>query len=329
MKKAYLFLFLMIPLLSQAQYAKYGLMEWFTNTYCGICSSRNPALQAVYDQNEQILHRITIHPSVPYQQCTLYGFNKEDNGARQTFYNVGATPTIYLNGVRTSTTASVFADDIANQSAQTSPLAIEVEESGSGSSRSAKITVKVAADLPAGDYRLMVALLEKNLDFNAPNGENKHFDVLRDYISAADGDVFTPPSANSSTTLSYDYNIPSGVSENEAYILAYLQNVETREVLNSGTRFDETTTALTDISIQADLKTFPNPAKSQLNVSVGNEYKIHGLEVFNQVGQQLRQIQLDIPEGYYSLNIDDLPIGAYLLKVDLGAGTTTSRFVKE
>lgn len=315
--------------MSQAQYAKYGLVEWFTNSFCGICSSRNPALQTVYDQNEKLLHRITIHPSVPYQQCTLYGFNKEDNGARQSYYKVGATPTIYLNGVRSSTTASVFASDIAGQSSQTSSLAIEVEEIGSGSSRNAKITVKVAAEPPSGDYRLMVALLEKNLDFNAPNGETKHFDVLRDFISSAEGDVFTMPAANSNVTLSFDYDIPSGVNEGEAYILAYIQNVESREILNSGTKFDETTTALTDLALEADLKTFPNPAKTQLNVSVGDEYKIHGLEVYNQVGQQLRQVKLNTPEGYVSLSIQDLPTGNYLLKVDLGAAKTTIRFVKE
>ena len=141
--------------------------------------------------------------------------------------------------------------------------------------------------------------------------------------------MFTPPAANSSTTLSYDYDVPSGVNESEAYILAYIQNVESREVLNSGTKFDETTTALTDLALEADLKTFPNPATSALNVSVGNEYKIHGLEVFNQVGQRLRQVKLNTAEGYYSLSIQDLPTGNYVLKVDFGAADTTIRFVKE
>ncbi|NND35069.1 MAG: Omp28-related outer membrane protein [Saprospiraceae bacterium] len=325
MKKVYLLLLLILPFIAEAQYAKYGLVEWFTNTYCGICSSRNPALQSVYDQHAQNLHRITIHPSVPYQQCSLYNFNTEDNGARQSYYNVGATPTLYLNGIRTSSSSSAFSNDIANLAGQTSPISLEVEE-GLGT---AIITVKAAGDVPAGSYRIMVALLEKKLDFNAPNGETEHYDVLRDFISAAEGDEITMPAAGTSLTLNYNYSVPSGVNPSEAYILAYIQNIESNEILNSGTRFDEASTALTDLAIESDLRTFPNPATSQLNISVGNDYRIHGFQVFNHVGQRLKSAQLNVAEARYTIDIEDLPIGAYLINVDLGEENAAIRFVKE
>ena len=325
MKKVYLLLMFMLPLIVEAQHAKYGLVEWFTNTYCGICSSRNPALQSVFDQNVEKLHRITIHPSVPYSQCSFYNFNKEDNGARQAYYSVSGTPSLFLNGVRTSSTSSGFADDISKLSGQTSPISIEVEE-GLGS---VQITINAAAEVPSGSYRIMVAILEQTVDFNAPNGETKHYDVLRDYISSAEGDEVTIPAAGTSTTLNYSFSVPSGVDPSQAYILAYIQNIETNEILNSGTKFDEVSTALTDLAIESGLRTFPNPANSYLTVSVGTDYKIHGFELFNHVGQRMRSSQFDSPETQHTISIEDLPTGTYLIDVDLGADKAAIRFMKD
>ena len=170
MKKLYLLLFLILPLLADAQYAKYQLVEWFTNTYCGICANRNPSLRTVYNQYSSQLHRITIHPDVPYPQCPLYNFNQEDNGARQSYYNIGATPSIILNGIRSSSSDQIFEDDIKDHLDETSPLALEVAEDV-GNSPVINITIKAASTVPQGDYKLFVALLEQSVALQANNGE--------------------------------------------------------------------------------------------------------------------------------------------------------------
>lgn len=326
MKIRYLLIFAILPYLTQAQYDKYVLIEWFTNTYCGICSSKNPGLQEIYDAYTTGLHRLTIHPDVPYPQCSLHNFNPDDNSARQSYYNVGATPSVFMNGngVSTSTPLS-FADAINARIEETSPISVLVDESGANQ---AKVTIHSASDL-SGDYRLFVAVVEKHLDFEAPNGEDEHFDILRDFVSSTEGDPITLPQAGEMKVFDYSFTIPNGVAAEEAYILAFVQNYDSKEILNSGTRFDEVTTGLQDIVTKSGLEAFPNPVDDQFNVRVGNGYRIQQIDLFSQTGQKLKSMTLETPEESTTLFTSDLPSGTYLLKVDLGAETGSIKIVKK
>jgi hypothetical protein len=327
MRKLYLLLFLVLPFLAEAQYAKYELVEWFTNTWCPICSSRNPALRSVYDQYSN-LHRITIHPSVPYPQCPLYNFNKEDNDARKQYYGVSGTPTLFINGIRSSNSAGAFESDIQDQQNQVSPVAVEVAEQV-GSSRSAKVTIRSQGGVPDGNYRLFVALLEESVDLTGQNGETVHPDVLRKFLSSAMGDDFTMPAAGQSSTIDYEYSVPAGVNPDKAYVLAFVQDITSRAILNSGTKFDEVTTGLVDVSIEAELRAFPNPSSEFINVSVGKDYRFQNLEVLNHLGQKLRTISLDGPENMVTIPTSDLSPGTYLIQVDLGNQKGLVRFIKK
>lgn len=327
MRKLYLSLFLVLPFLAEAQYAKYELVEWFTNTYCGICSSRNPALRTVYNEYSN-LHRITIHPSVPYPQCPLYNFNKEDNEARKQYYGVSGTPTLFINGIRSSNSAGVFENDIKAQQNQLSPIAVEVVEQ-TEAGRSAKITIKSQGGVPDGNYKLFVALLEESIDLTAQNGETEHKDVLRKFLSSAEGDDFEMPVSGQSTEIDYEYSVPDGVNPEKAYVLVFVQDVTSRAILNSGTKFDEVSTGLIDVSIEAELKAFPNPASDLINVSVGNDYRIHAIEIINHLGQKIRSLSMEVPENRFTVPTSDLPFGTYLIQVDLGNKKGIVRFIKE
>lgn len=329
MRKIYLLSFLILPLLANAQYPKYELVEWFTNTMCPICSSRNPALRVVYNQYAaNKLHRITVHPSVPYPQCPLYNFNKEANGARQQYYGIGGTPTLFINGVRSSNSAAVFEDDLKAQQGQESPVAVVVTEETSAT-RSTNITIRVAGNVPEGDYKLFVALVEESVDLVAENGETDHLDVLRTFISSNEGDDFEMPGIGNEVTLSYEYSLPNGVRPDQAYVVAFIQDVTSKLILNSGTRFDEVITSLSDAAVQSGLKVYPNPVRDQINLSVGTNYKIHRVEIYSQLGQKIRTFSLPAPDLETRIKVSDLSSGTYLLVADLGDQKAAIRFVRE
>jgi len=313
--------------MADAQYAKYGLVEWFTNTWCPICTSRNPPARAVFDQYKDKLHRITIHPSVPYDQCPLYSFNKEDNGARQSYYRIGGTPTLYLNGIGTSATPAAFEASIQSELALTSPISIQVDEITS--SRTATITISAAGDIPDGNYRIFAAILESSVDLAAQNGETDHLDVLRAFASDKNGDEVALPAKGEETVVTYQYEVPNGVDPDKTYLLVFIQEIDSKAVLNSGTRFDGVATSVANLAAESALTTFPNPASDQLNVSVGAGYKIHGVEIINHLGQHIRKVSLDTPEQLTNVNVRDLPIGNYLLKVSLGKEEATVSFLKK
>ncbi|MCB0685274.1 MAG: Omp28-related outer membrane protein [Saprospiraceae bacterium] len=330
MRKLYLFSLLLLPLIADAQYAKYELVEWFTNTYCPICASRNPSLRTVYNEYEgQKLHRITIHPSVPYPQCPLYNFNKEDNGARQAYYGVSGTPTLFINGVRSSSSASVFESDVQSQLDQSSPVALVVTEVNAGS-RQAHVTIKVDGAVPDGDYRLFVAILEESVDLVANNGETEHLDVLRKFITSNEGDAFDMPAAGAEVTKSYSVDLPSGVDPTKAYVIAFIQDISSKLILNSGTKFDEVITGLHDVSVESEMQLFPNPARDVLNLSVNSEFKVHKVTIFNHLGQNVLSRSLLVPENNVALNVENLPSGTYSLIADLAGDKKASvQFVRE
>lgn len=328
MRKLYLSLFLLLPILADAQYAKYELVEWFTNTYCPICSSRNPALRTVYNESNGKLHRITIHPSVPYPQCPLYNFNKEDNGARQQYYGVSGTPSLYINGIRSSNSASVFESDLNQQEGLQSPVAVVVTEETSAN-RSTTIKISVAGEVPEGDYRLFVALVEQSVDLVANNGETDHLDVLRSFISSNEGDEFEMPSVGGELTVSYDYDIPDGVRPDEAYVVAFIQDINSKLILNSGTRFDEVVTSLADITVESGLKVFPNPVNDQITLSVANKYLIDQVEIYSYTGQKIRVIPYSTPERETTIQVNDLAPGTYMVIANIGREKGVIQFIKE
>ncbi len=329
MKKIQLLLLLLIPLgLSSQSMRKYVLMEHFTNTNCPICSSNNPGIYAAVNNYPDDVHHIAIHPSVPYSDCALYQFNTEDNGARQSFYGVGGTPQVYLDGEFVSRTTSAIEQEIEAKLAESAGIQIAVEE-GSARQRTINVTIASEIDYPEGDYKLFVAILEDNVAYTGRNGENEHFDVLRDYLTAPDGDDIDLPAAGEQLNLTFETDIDDAIVLEEAYTLVYIQNVSTREILNSGTMADGTTINNRDFAIKSGLQTFPNPVRDALRVSVDSQYEMHSYEVYNAMGQVVRQLDLQNPVSQLDIDTAELPRGTYWIKVGLEEGFSSSSFVKQ
>jgi hypothetical protein len=307
---------------------QYVLIEHFTNTYCPICSSRNPALYSVMDKYKDDIHHITFHPSVPYSSCPLYQYNTLGNGTRQGYYGISGTPTMFINGDRSSSSSTVFEEDLIAANGKTSPLTMVVEES-TGPNRTVNITTQMNGSLPAGAYKIFVALVEQTLSFDANNGEKEHFDVFRIMITANDGDDFTPPMANQRSTIQYEYTIPTDINENEAYVVVYVQNLETKAIINSATQFDETTLDVHEDQALIGLRTWPNPVKDMLEVKVDNQFPVAGYKIYNLQGQLIRDNTFNQPEVNLQIRTSDLVSGSYLLKLEYNGGVASKRFVKQ
>ncbi len=328
MKKLYLLFLLATPLLLEAQTVnKYLLVEHFTNTYCGICSSRNPALYTVMEKYPDEIHHIAIHPPVPYDQCPLYRFNEEDNGARRDYYGVPATPTMYINGVRSSSSSSSFEQNLLSQMNAPAALSIQVEESGFPV-RAVTLTITTHDNIEAANHKLFVAVVEERLLFDANNGESEHHDVLRDYVTASTGDDVTPAPVGESVVLNYEIDIPDGVDPTEVYVLAYVQDQDTKEILNSGTKFDEQILGVNRLAASFDLVTFPNPASEVLEVQVGADHAISAYRIYNQLGQEMTAKQLAKSVGTLSVDLLPLASGSYVLEVLVDDTPVSAPFLK-
>ena len=224
-----------------AQAPKYVLFEHFTNTRCGVCGGTNPTFyQNIAINTNPKLHHIAIHPSIPYPACVLYQANTAPQDARASFYGLPGTPRVAINGANTVSAGSVTAANVDNAYCATcSPVEVRVTETtNANTTRTATIRVRSVGAPPSGSFKLYAAVVEKNLYYNAPNSETVHHNVFRQFLTASSGDALALATQGNETTVTLNYGVNGNWVASEIYVLAWLQNETTREVLNSGTKFD-------------------------------------------------------------------------------------------
>ena len=305
-----------IALIAQQQAKRYLLLEHFTNTRCSICASANPGFYNTIAGFEGDIHHIAYHPRVPYSNCLFYQANTEDNTARADYYNIPGTPRVAFNGSSVTPGGQVTASMLESRIGQTSPLAIQVRESGQ-SSRQVEVEVYSLGTPPAGDVRLFVAVAEKEVQYNAPNGETLHHDVFRDMLTDKDGDPVGLAAAGGSVTASFNFTVSNDWIANEVYVLAFVQDYATKEVFNSGTRFDPVLNSAKE-ELAGTIRLYPNPVQEEAVIEF-SEPATGTLTVRDALGQTLLTQQA---AGQHSIrvNVQQLPAGAYWVSFESEKG---------
>lgn len=315
----------LLTLPSYSQEAKrYLLIEHFTNSRCGICSSRNPAFYNTIDPHLADIHHISYHPSFPYSSCVFYQHNTEENQDRAVLYSVPGTPQAYLWGTKVSGGSTLLSSNTLNNSLnQTSPLDIIVTEELSGAGREVSVTVKSVGVPPTGgEYRIFVALAEKLVNYDAPNGEKEHHDVFRKMLPSKDGESIALPDQGNELNLTYTYDFHSDWDITQIYAIAFVQDMSTKEIFNSGSTLDareaDTTSTAIDQELNSRFLLYPNPAESTVQANwkgfSGNQATIH---VFSPAGQEVLTQQVSGQAGSAQIDVSDLPSGMYFLRLDL------------
>nr|MBK9652878.1 hypothetical protein [Bacteroidota bacterium] len=121
-KKAIYVVVLGLSFSANAQSPKTVLVEHFTNTWCSICASKNPAMYQTLSNYPQVLH-IAFHPSSPYPGCVFNVQNMAENDARANYYNAyGGTPKCFEWKIIVSNTANYYNNNPVKKLSKTSLL---------------------------------------------------------------------------------------------------------------------------------------------------------------------------------------------------------------
>jgi len=293
---------------------RYATLELFTNTPCPSCGSQNPGLFSRLGNYEGEYHLISFYPGKPYSSCIYYQANIPENTTRFQHYTgeIFGTPTVALNGIDFKSSSGVTNTVLDNLTGGTSWLYVDVDET-SGTNRTVTINLQdiVGGSLNSG--RLFAAIVEKEIQYNAPNGETLHHNVFRRFVTAAIGDEVDMSSGNVTKTFQYDVN--AAWDPVETYVIAWLMDSSTEEIFNSGTRFDaDITSAIDPVRPLPALSVYPNPATSEVNVTLPSEVASADVEVFDQQGRLVRSLRI---EGGYQMQITtaDLPQGNYFIRL--------------
>lgn len=252
-----------------AQVAKRVFLEHHTNTRCGNCASRNPDLKANVANNSDVLY-MSIHPSSPYASCIFSQHNKADNDGRTNYNGVfGATPRIVINGTRSTLpfSSNVLFSPYQNLTTEID-LKSEIEYHGTDSIK-VSVEIETVASHSYGSELLFVALVEGTVNYNAPNGETEHTNVLRKALTDASGDAISlPVNVGEKSSLEFYASIHSEWNASRMKAIVVVQKAADRDLIQ-GDDSESLGTAggpnlLSETTKESSFKVFPNPASDQI-----------------------------------------------------------------
>ena len=301
---------------------KYPLLELFTNTPCPICGNQDPGFFGRLESYEDQYHLVSFYPGSPYSSCIFYQANTTENRARRDFYpQIVGSPDVALNGVDFRSPNSVSTSILDDITGNSSWLSVQVSET-SGVERDVSITLENhgGGDLDTGI--LYAVIVEREIDYDAPNGIKLHHNVFRKFLTELEGDTIAMNSDVINLTYQYDVEIEWQLEE--AYVVVWLMDPETKEVINSGTKFDPLVSSTSSVVEPLPLKLFPNPASEYLNIQIPERAK-EALRVYDSSGRLVHhQDVLNI--GQVELALGDLAPGLYIAEIILEDGVARSSF---
>ncbi len=319
-------------LLAQSLAPKFSLLEHYTNTRCGSCGANNPGFytKALPYFNKNVNH-ISYHPSYPYPSCAIHLTNTTENNERFNYYganNVG-TPTYIINGkgavksVTSLTTAILDAEKVAK-----SPLQVNVKEISGVAGWTANVKLKGFGSFTALNYSLMAAVCEKTYDYNAPNGEKVHHDVFRKMITPTSGKpILVMPGVGQVAEINLNYTLDSSWDATETYVLVWVVDAATKEVINSGSKFT-TVVGTEDLIEDEKVSIYPNPASDILNLDLSKaSQKATRYQIFNNLGQMVQEAEIN--NDVMQINVAALPVNQYLIKITTKEGAIVRSFLRK
>lgn len=312
---------------------KMVIVEHFTNTRCSVCASRNPGFYNNYNSsNSGDMIHLAIHPSRPYSSCVLNQHNSVQNDDRTKYYGVfGSTPRLVINGDVIPASASYNSPSLFTPyKGQTTPISLSLSQEFKGmDSIMVRVVAKVEATHSLGVQNLYVVLAEDTLFYNAPNGENEHFDVFRTSLFGNTGmQVTLPTNEGDSIVFEKTVGIHSDWEEERMFALAILQNDNDNEVTQSARLNaigdNPNVNSITEMENRIGLNLFPNPVSELLNVRVD----VNGIQDYQIISSNGIQVRRGEFEKELRFHTNELPFGLYYIVISNEQGVWTKQFVK-
>ena len=294
-----------------AQTIQTVIVEHFTNSRCSICAARNPAFYDLLDDYPEVLH-IAYHPSSPYPSCVFSQHNPAENDARTNYYDIyGGTPRVVVQGeVIPPQNPLLQASQIEARLGQPSDFTISVEQvQQTDDEAGVTIVVKKISGSNQANLKLYAIIAEKEIFYNAPNGESTHHDVFRKVLLDAPVSIVN---SGDSIVLNENYQLNSAWVANQMYVAVMLQDASTKAILQSSASALLTSPqSVSDQRIMVSNNLFiPNPAVNYVEIKEELRQNVSLVEIYNLLGQKV------ITATYFNhIDISELTDGLYIAAV--------------
>lgn len=313
MKKTFIILVtILIAYSLSSQVLRTEVVEHFTNTRCPTCAGANPAFYQVLQDYPDVLH-IAYHPSSPYPTCIFSAFNPAENDARTNYYGIyGSTPRVVLQGhVIGFQSPIIKPEQLDEEQGKFSDFEVRVtqQEVKSGKA-SVNIVVKRVSGNTGASLSIYAGIVEKIVNYTAPNGETYHPDVFREVLYNDDLNDINP---GDSIIITREYTFDPVWVKDEMYVFGLLQNNENKEILqaDASNTIGEGPSSVSEYR-QDELFNvyYPNPAGSRIHMQPSYQGQFRKAEIFDLTGNKIM-----ITENPEEINTAQLPDGLYFLQL--------------
>jgi hypothetical protein len=329
-----------------------ALHEVFTSSTCPPCKPGNEQLTAVL--NEKVGKWAVIKYQYYFPGTGDPYFTPEALN-RATYYGgVSAVPNMYIDG-GWNDNPNGFDEEIFDQF-QTVPSLLEMSSSltVTGNKADVAVTVTPVADMPAGNYKLRVALVERETAQNVKNnGETSFQFVMKKMLPTEAGQAFTFSAKDAPKTVNLSYTFPGSfklapsarttstanptgagyaginiATENsveEFYdlaVVAFIQNDDTKEILQSSWTVQDWAIGMKENVKKAnDFSVYPNPANTAITIE-WNGNKDASFRILDLNGKEvMSNNELSINS---QINVESLNSGLYFIEM-VDAGKTITK----
>jgi hypothetical protein len=255
------------------------LCEDFSNYDCEPCPAADEALQRVIARENAAepgrLVSLNPHMYWPNPADPMFRFNPTVNCSRKWTQTVAALPAIFVDGALVPgnpPSEGSMDERVRSRSMPVAPIAIGATGHLSGNSYHINVDVwGIEGQFPS-PLQLTTCVVERSLTLaSAPNGQLHYTNVLRAIVPAP---TVTCPGgglAGTSIALSvgehqsfqFDYAVPGGLDPAQLAVIAFLQDLATKEVIQTGTTFDPATSATGSPSLSGASWIGSNPRMSR------------------------------------------------------------------
>ena len=224
---AFMLLFAILPSQAEANDNRHVLVEIFTSTTCPPCFPANVGFSN-WLSNYESADRVSVikYPvSWPGAGCIFHWQNPDPVNARRTYYaGINSAPTGVVDGVPVGGAWTAWRNAVQNQVNVVSPMDIDLIAllEGNTIQVTANLTRLEGAEWPTQGLSLRLAVVERNIQYNGPNGSTNQDFVHRDMINGAAG-VSVDLVAGQTETLNYSLDVVSGWNTENLKVVAFVQ----------------------------------------------------------------------------------------------------------
>jgi len=302
---SYVIVYIFIPFICLSQTDRTVFLEHFSNSNCTKCTAINSPFYEVLNQNPNLIH-ITYHLGLPEQNGYFYEQNTEDNITVQNYYNITNVPTLFANGSEVNDSPELLTQNTLNLiygQNLTSPFifnSFDVEEQANGSFKIVAI-IGTETMYAQGNYVLKMAVVESEINKTTNNGESIHINVMRKMLDGFEGRMFDPPPVGNRTLVSYNFDVKSDWQKENLYVIGWLQNIETKEIVTTESSKNFAAPIQSSIVELINVSCF-EAVDGGLNISVKNGVPPYRFLWSN--GSTAQNLS-NVPAGIYSVEITD------------------------